>query len=269
MSFDVADFQKEVIERSKEKPVLVDFWAEWCAPCRILGPVLEKLAGEAIGDWVLAKVNTEEMPDVAREYNIRSIPNVKLFVDGKPEAEFVGALPEPMLKQWLQKNIPSKSRKEVERAEALLDKGRNEEAATILDSVIKSEPGNHKARVLLALMLLDTDLPRAEELVNPIEEDSDVFDLAEAVRTFAALAHKPAESLPDKPAKETYLKGIKKLKTRDYAAALEAFIEVIRNDREYDNDGSRKACVAIFKVLGEDHDITQQYRREFSRALYS
>ncbi len=269
MSLDVVDFQKEVLERSKEKPVLVDFWAEWCAPCRILGPVLEKVAAEANGDWVLAKVNTEEMPEVAREYNIRSIPNVKLFVDGKPEAEFVGALPEPMVKQWLQKNIPSKSRKEVERAEALLNTGKNDEAAAILDSVIASEPANHKARVLRALTLLDSNLPRAEELVSPIEEDSEVFDLAEAVRTFAALANKPGDSLPDKPVRGTYLNAIKSLKARDYAKALEGFIEVIRDDREYDDDGSRKACVAVFKVLGEDHEITQKYRREFSRALYS
>lgn len=269
MSFDVTDFQTEVLDRSKEKPVLVDFWAEWCGPCRILGPVLERLAKEAHDNWVLAKVNTEEMPDVARTYNIRSIPNVKLFVDGKPAAEFVGALPEPMVKQWLQKNIPSKSRKEVERAEALLTEGKTAEAGALLDSVIALEPGNHKARALRALTLLDSNLPRAHELVAPIEEDSEVFDLAEGVRTFATLANKNTDSLPDKPVKEIYQKAINHLMAREYAAALEGFIEVIRNDRDYDDDGSRRACVAIFKILGEEHPITRQYRREFSRALYS
>ena len=95
--YDIEDFQRDVIERSRTVPVVVDFWAEWCAPCRVLGPTLERLAGKAGGAWVLAKVDTEQFPQVATSYGIRSIPDVKLFVDGQAVNEFSGAVPEPMI----------------------------------------------------------------------------------------------------------------------------------------------------------------------------
>ena len=100
------DFQSEVIEASKTTPVLVDFWAEWCGPCVQLSPTLEKLAEEAGDSWTLLKVNTESQPELAAEYGIRSIPNVKLFVNGEISGEFIGALPEEEIKRWLESNIP-------------------------------------------------------------------------------------------------------------------------------------------------------------------
>ncbi|MDL1891986.1 thioredoxin [Sphingobacteriales bacterium CHB3] len=270
MSYDVTDFQTGVIERSKQIPVLVDFWAEWCGPCKILGPVLERLAAQANGTWQLAKVNTEELPDVAAQYNIRSIPNVKLFVDGKVETEFVGALPEQMVKQWLAKNIPSTYRKTVEQAEQLLKEGNSQQAQQLLEDVVLHEPGNHKARALLARLLVFTDQPKALSLVSDIEQDSEAFDIAEAIRTFARLADtaRTPEQLPEDGVKGEYLSAIRRLESGDFTAALEGFINVIRTNRYYDDDGSRKACIAIFKILGEEHGITQNFRREFSRALY-
>jgi len=270
VNYDVTNFQSEVIERSKQMPVLVDFWAEWCGPCKILGPVLEKLAREADGTWQLAKVNTEVHTDIAQQYGIRGIPNVKLFVDGKMENEFVGALPEPMVKQWLEKHIPSAHRKDVERAERLVSEERLGEAQTLLTQVLHHEPDNHKARVLLARTHLFMDAAKSVELVQEIEEDSEQFDMAEAIRTFGSLFAKGTrpESLPDGEAKNAYLAAIDTMRAQDWRAALDAFIGIIRNDRYYDDDGARKACVAIFKILGEEHEVTQQYRREFSRALY-
>lgn len=266
MQYDVKDFQKEVIERSNDIPVLVDFWAEWCGPCKILGPVLERVAAEANGSWQLAKVNTEEHPEVAMQYNIRSIPNVKLFVDGKMETEFVGALPEPMVKQWLAKNIPGRHRKDIGKAEQLLAAGDSAGAQQLLETVVQHEPQNHKARTLLARLLIFTNPGKAQTLVEGIEEDSEYFDVADAVRTFAGMADK--QDLPEDGVKQQYLAAIRKLTANDFAGALEGFIEVIRTNRYYDDDGARKACIAIFKILGEEHEITQTYRREFSRALY-
>lgn len=100
------DFQKDVIEASEHSPILVDFWAEWCGPCHMLSPTLEKLAEEAGEDWVLVKVNTELQPDIAMEYSIRSIPNVKMFYKGEISSEFVGALPESDVVQYLDQNLP-------------------------------------------------------------------------------------------------------------------------------------------------------------------
>ena len=103
---ELIDFQSDVIEASKTTPVLVDFWAEWCGPCVYLSPTLEKLAEEAGDSWTLLKVNTESQPELAAEYGIRSIPNVKLFVNGEMSGEFIGALPEEEIKRWLESNIP-------------------------------------------------------------------------------------------------------------------------------------------------------------------
>ena len=103
---ELIDFQSDVIEASKTTPVLVDFWAEWCGPCVYLSPTLEKLAEKAGDSWTLLKVNTESQPELAAEYGIRSIPNVKLFVNGEMSGEFIGALPEEEIKRWLESNIP-------------------------------------------------------------------------------------------------------------------------------------------------------------------
>ena len=132
MLYEVEDFTKDVIDRSRTVPVLVDFWAEWCGPCRTLGPVLERLAGKAGGRWVLAKVDTDRNQELAARYGIRGIPNVKLFVDGEVANEFTGTLPESAVAQWLERALPDPLRNEVARAEGLLQSGKVREAQTVL-----------------------------------------------------------------------------------------------------------------------------------------
>ena len=105
MSYEVTHFQTDVIERSRQVPVIVDFWAPWCGPCHMLGPTIEKLASEADGKWNLVKVNTDQHQDIAAKYQIRGIPNLKLFVNGEVVSEQVGALPEPHLKQWIEEYL--------------------------------------------------------------------------------------------------------------------------------------------------------------------
>ena len=270
MSHEVHDFQTEVLERSNTIPVLVDFWAEWCGPCRILGPVLERLAEKNKENWALAKLNTEAHPDIAMQYGIRSIPNVKLFVDGKAVNEFVGALPEPAIVEWLKKAIPEKQNPAVEEARAILLDLRFDDARTILEPVVQAEPGNQKARALLAKALFFSDPDRAADLVDGIEADSECYDLAEAVRVFNSLRQETAAGrLPEAPVRGTYAQAAGVLLTREFDTALEKFIQVIREDRYYNEDGSRKACIAIFKYLGENHPTAQKWRKEFNRSLFS
>jgi putative thioredoxin len=271
MNYEITDFQTDVIERSLTTPVLVDFWAEWCRPCKILGPILERLAAKSDGQWVLAKVDTDRHQELAVEYGVRGIPNVKLFVDGKVANEFTGALPESAVVQWLKKALPGKSGKEIERAEKLLQDGRVAEGQSLLKTIIEHDSGNERARVLLAGSFIASDPDKAASLVADIEEHSEHFPMVDAIRTLGSLASKllHPEKLPDEPSKTTYLGALKELAAFDYDAALERFIEVIRTNRYYDDDGARKACIAIFKTLGDDHEVTRRRRREFSSALYT
>jgi len=267
--YDVKDFRKEVIEASHETPVVADFWADWCAPCKVLGPVLEELAGESNGKWKLAKVNTEEMPNVASEYGIQGIPAVKMFVDGEPVDEFVGALPKYQVELWLQQALPSRFRRDVQAAEYLEAEGKGAEAAQVLARVVQEEPDNVEARLRLGKLILFTDPDRAEELLDGLEEPLH-SDQIEAIRTISRL-HKlkrNPDSLPSGEGRETYKRGIEALAKRDFESALMEFIGTLKAERYYDDDGPRKACIAIFKFLGEEHGTTQKYRREFSSALY-
>lgn len=271
MAYDTDNFAVDVIERSHTIPVLVDFWAEWCAPCRVLGPVLERLAERHQDRWALAKIDTEAHPEIAQRYNIRSIPNVKLFVDGEPVDEFVGALPENMIEAWLQKALPSKYRAELMRASDELRRGNIAQGQKILHSILQNEPDNQQIAVMLARTLIFSDSQRALDLVAGIQEDSDFFDEAEAIRTLARLHEyllKP-ETVPAGRSQQAYLLAIERLRNQDFDQALQGFIDIVASDRQYDDDGARRACIAIFRFLGEDHPITKKHRSGFSSALYA
>ncbi len=270
MSYEITDFQKDIIERSRTIPVVVDFWAEWCGPCRVLGPILERLAAKSENRWALAKVNTDIHQEEAARYGIRSIPNVKLFIDGEVRDEFVGAIPEPSVVRWLEKVMPSPLRNDIAKAEELLKNGSMDEAVRLLSTVVAADPANHRARTMLARTILFTDPFRALELVEGIEPDSEFFDEAEAVRTLGAMLQRDGkpEVFPEGPMREIYRQATEAMKERRFDDALGKYIDVIRNDRFYDNDGARKTCIALFRVLGEEDPVTQRHRREFGSALY-
>jgi putative thioredoxin len=267
---EITDFQKDVIERSRTIPVVVDFWAEWCGPCKTLGPILEKLAEKSAGSWVLAKVDTDAHQEIAAQFGIRGIPNVKLFSDAKVLDEFTGALPEYAIVKWLEKALPNKYQKEIFRAQDLILEDKVVKAQTILESVLKHDPENHHARVLLARTYISSDPEKAVVLVEGIEEHSEYYPMADAVRTVGLMLRKLSEPflLEENVVKSTYLEATAALARDDLGGALEKYIEVLRANRYYDDDGPRKACIAIFRILGDDHPTTQKYRRAFSSALY-
>ena len=268
MNYEVKDFQKDVIDKSYDKPVLVDFWAEWCGPCKMIGPVLEKLAEENKETWELVKVDTDKNQQIAMKYGIRGIPNVKLFKDGKVVNEFTGALPEQSIKDWLKKSIPSKFADKIEHAKIYLNNGDVDTAKAILEDVHKGDINNSEVKVLLAKILLFEDQKEALRLTQNVDGKLNNIELAEAIGTLADLLNRDSNSFPDSELKETYISAIDGIRKKDFDSALEKLIEVIRTDRSYDDDGARKACIAIFKYLGEEHEITLKHRRDFGSALY-
>jgi putative thioredoxin len=270
-TFEVSSFQEDVIEKSQNKPVLVDFWAPWCGPCQALGPILEKLAHENADTWTLVKVNTDEHPAVSQQYGIRGIPAVKLFVDGNVVDEFTGALPEYAVKQWLEKALPSENKQRVEQAEAALEADNLDLAETLLEAVLTEEPTNAKARILLAQILVFRDPERAESLAEGAAFAGPSYvQIGEAVHTIARLMRLDdnPNDLPDEDGKATYLNALNALAERDFDTTLTHFIGVIQTNRYYDDDGARKACIALFTLLGPQHPATRKHRRLFDMALY-
>ncbi len=270
MNYEMNDFSDDVIKSSFELPVLVDFWAEWCGPCKMLSPTLEKLAEKFKDQWKLVKIDSDKNPDIAGKYGVRGIPNVKLFVDGEVVNEFTGALPENMVMDWLKKAIPSKNKKSIEEAKTLLSNNEKDKAVKLLENILSSEPDNEEAKVLLAKAIFFENPEQSLEMLKEIDEFSENFETVDSLRTFARMFGllNQSGSLPTNQVKDIYLEGIKNLQNQNYDAALENFIETIRTDRYYDDDGARKACIAIFKYLGEENQITLKYRRDFSGALY-
>src|SRR3972149_5666314 len=172
-SFDTGTeaFECDVVQASEKVPVLVDFWAPWCAPCRALKPILEKLAGEYQGRFLLAKVNSDEHPQLSARFGVRGIPNVKAFVDGKLADEFTGALPESGVRAFIDRLIPTPGEKLRRTARVLVTQGDFDEAERQLRSALELEPTNHALRLdLVELLLAKNSHAEADALFAPIPE---------------------------------------------------------------------------------------------------
>ncbi|HKI44493.1 MAG TPA: tetratricopeptide repeat protein [Balneolales bacterium] len=274
MNYEMQDFRKDVIEASESIPVVLDFWAEWCGPCRILGPVLEKLAGEASGKWKLVKIDTEQNPQLAAQFGIRGIPSVKMVYQKKIIAEFQGAQPEPAVRKWLAQNLPESENEteSKEQLEQLLASGDRKRARKLVENAVKNDPGDLESVVKLAMLLLPGDIESAGKLLGKAEENTK-FEIEretlQAVEHLKDLQNGKTQitSTVDGLA-EKYKEAAKSLFKEDFQEALEQFLDCLIRDRTMDEDGPRKACIAIFTMLGNPHPLTQQYRRRFSMALY-
>lgn len=270
MAYEVDDFQQDVIDASEDTPILVDFWAPWCGPCKQLSPVLESLA-EAQDDWALVKVNVDENKEAAQAYGVRGIPAVKLFADGEVVGEFTGAKPKHTIEKWLEENLPTEEKSRIDEATTALEEGNHEEAEHLLWPVLEDDPNHDEAQVLMARALAFKDPTRAQALAEAAEvADPTLRQMRDAVQTLARLlelADDPS-SLPQNGVKDTYVEGIEALAEQDFDSALDHFINVVQVNRDYDDDGARKACIALFTLLGEQHPVTQEHRRTFDMALY-
>jgi putative thioredoxin len=278
-SFDTetATFERDVIAASSEVPVVVDFWAPWCAPCRVLKPVLEKLAQEYQGRFRLAKLDTDAHPQIAGEYGVRGIPNVKAFVDGEMVAEFTGALPESQVRQFLEKLIPSPAQQLRRAAREDAWAGRPEAAEAKLREALVLDERLHAARVDLGEVLLArNDATAAAEVLEAVPE----IDRGDAWHQLAARVEvaRKAQTLPDAAtlraavaARPDDLEARLALAERlvadgAHADALEAYLEVVRRDRTALRDRARLGMLAVFR-LADDAALVSGYRRRLAAEL--
>jgi putative thioredoxin len=271
-------FEREVIEASKATPVVVDFWAPWCGPCRVLKPILEKLASEYGGRFKLAKLNSDENQEIAAEFGVRSIPDVMAFKDGKPVSHFLGAVPESQVRAFIDELIPTPSEIERTRAAELRDAGDLAGAVEVLRKAIELDAANDPARLDLAELLID--LKRVEEAeavlaaVQPnIDWDERLATLRAAV-AFARSAGSASEAelkakLATNPADHEVRFALAGLYagSKRYREALDELLEIVRRDRNWKDGIARKQILAIFNLAENQPELVSEYRRKLASAL--
>jgi putative thioredoxin len=274
-----ATFQQEVVERSHEAPVVVDFWAPWCGPCRALGPLLEHSAHDAAGKFILAKVDIDRSPQVAGALGVASIPTVVAFRGGQVVDSFVGVLPEQQLQAWLEGIQPSQA--ELLESEAKSLEADDPQAAEAkYRKALELAPTDADAQIGLARALLaQSRLDECQKIVDALasrgfmEAEADALTADLALRRFAqelpdvAACRRAADAAPaDLTRKLDLAKSL--AGAEQYAEALEAALDLVRCDRQGLGEEARKVMLHVFHRLGEEHDLTSEYRRKLSAALY-
>jgi putative thioredoxin len=274
-----ADFNQAVIEASREVPVLVDFWAPWCGPCRVLGPVLEELAEEYQGKFRLVKVNSDDNPELSRQFGVRGIPNVKAFVDGELVDEFVGARPKSGVRDFIENLLPSQGDLLCAQAAQAQAAGDTDGALRLLAQAAAVEPRNddvHVARAELLLALGRTDeAEQAAAEISPLASQAPrVTRLMAQLRFARGAAGADAQALAQRiDADPADLDARLQLahahvQAQHYEPAMEQLLEIIRRDRKWNQEAGRKTMLAIFDLLGGQDELVGRYRRMLAATLH-
>lgn len=276
------NFEQKVMEQSFNTPVLVDFWAEWCAPCKVLMPMLASITESFGGALHLAKVNCDIEQELVMRFGIRSLPTVVLFKDGQPVDGFAGAQPESAVRAMLEPHVQApapEAENPLDAAQLLFDEGRAGEAEAILKQLLGEDNTNAPALILYARCLAERgELDEAETVLGAVTGDDHKQALAGAKAQLTFL--RQAASLPDAadlkarlaqdPADDeaTYQLAVQQLARQQYEAALDALLKLFMRNRTYGEDLPRKTMVQVFDLLGNEHPLVATYRRRLYQALY-
>jgi putative thioredoxin len=277
----VADFDQKVLAASQQAPVLVDFWAPWCQPCTILKPILEKLAAELGGKFILANVNSDENREFAARYGVRGIPAVKAFVDGQLVDEFTGALPEAQIREFLGRLLPSPADPLRKEALAAYARGEIDAARKIMAEAINLDPNNDNAYLdFVEMSLAANALDEARELLDVIadraRDTARVASLQAQLQLAVAgggadVAALQAEVAGNPDALDARLQLANALAVaQDYRGAFEQLIEIVRRDRSWNEEAGRKTMLTLFNLLAAQPqfgDLVREFRVQLSRTL--
>jgi putative thioredoxin len=282
--FDATDatFQQAVIEKSFDQPVLVDFWAEWCAPCKALMPVLEKITEGYQGELLLAKVNCDVEQQVVAMFGVRSLPTVVLFKDGQPVDGFAGAQQESAIRAMLEPHVAEPApvaADPFEQAQGLFAEGRYSEAEAVLQGLLSVDNSHMAALILYARCLAERNaLAEAEAVLNAVTGDEHKAALAGAKAQLTFL--RQAGDLPDaadlksrlaqnpEDDEAAYQLAVRQLARQQYEGALEGLLKLFQRNRSYNEGLAHKTLLQVFDLLGNDHPLVTTYRRKLFAALY-
>jgi putative thioredoxin len=272
-----ADFSEKVIQRSHEVPVLVDFWAAWCGPCRSLTPVLHDIVEELKGAVVLVTVDTDQEMELAAQFQVRSLPTVKLFRDGRIVDEFMGALPASRVRAFIEPHVERESDHRAGEAERLAREGDTEGAGALFQQALDEEPKNLNVRLRFARAMLEAgDIEWAGALLNevPVESARDpgvlrlkaLLDFHRLVDPAHSDAQVEAGAAESSPAALRELAARKVLRG-DYGGAMDLQLELLKADRRYADNAAQKDLLSVFE-LADDPDLVNSYRRRMAGLLY-
>ncbi len=274
------DFNTLVVENSFKQPVLVDFWAEWCQPCQALIPVLTKLAEEYKGAFILAKVNSDEQGELAAHAGVRSLPTVKLFIDGQIADEFMGALPESEVRKFLDKYIQSESDAIMSEAVQAYHEGRKQDALDMMNKALAEDPQNAKLKINIAKMVAnDGDYESASALIDTLsDEDKDQAEVREMMAQIKLAvklkdAGDPAEieqRLNDNPEDLDAMLQMSNYLTAagQFEEAIKLLLDIMTKDRNFNDDAGRKGLLEVFDILGSENPLVKTYRRRMFTLLH-
>ena len=276
-----ANFKQVVIEGSKQAPVIVDFWAPWCAPCRALTPVLEKLAAEYQGKFTLARINSDDNQELAAQFGVRGIPSVKAIVNGELVDEFSGALPEKGVREFLDGVIPSPAEElRLQAMDVYRETKDAQRALELLAQASESDPQNEAVKIDHAAIMIDLGkfetAGRLLEALPPLAQmDDRVASLKARVGFAASTADAPdADSLRRRIAHDANdLEARLQLANlnvarQDYAAALEELLDIVRRDRAFRDDIARKTMLQVFSLLDNQGELVSEYRKRLASTMY-
>jgi putative thioredoxin len=275
------DFESTVVERSHTVPVVIDFWAPWCGPCRALGPVLEKIADEQEGKFILAKVNVDENPALAQAFGIQSIPAVKAVRNGAIAGEFLGAQPEPSVRRFIDQLLPSEVDGLAQEAQRLEQAGKMQGAESLYRAALSKETNHPLALLGLARILAQ----RGEEadaltLLGRVPLTVPESALAQQLTAQLRLKQSGANAGDEQKYRDRLATDPKDHDARfelsqvlaasgRYEEALTELLEIVKKDRQFRDDGARKAMLDIFDVVGQRSELAEHYRSELAKILFS
>ncbi len=263
------NFATEVIERSHQQLVLVDFFAQWCGPCQVLKPILEKLIKEY--DVALVKVDIDQNPELANAYHVEGVPDVRIFTQGEVQPGFVGVLPEVQIRELLAHySLKSELDTELNAIQVARTAGEIEEVKQRFHQLIEQYPDSPKLAIAAAEFLIGIgSLESAEKLIHTLPLNSrEYYSKAQTLRELMQLKQDADQLTIETQLDRQYAQAAQLTLKGDYEAALPSLLEIVERDRKYKNDAARKVMVTIFGLLGDEHPLTKNYRKQLMLALY-